>query len=285
MSENLPSENLLTKDELFNIFLESANTIYRDRFIITLPLPYEKSRIMKVGKRNGVILVWGNDDTAFVHIKNRHDIYSEKYFWKAIEDKSGNEKIILDDPSRFRGDTVPVYHFTEIADNIFSNEFFNLNLNKRPEVFDMYTGDFEHGDGTKAVYNLLTYKSTSIIHNLFPKTKTFNKKRFVNLIRGDVTGELNIMSNIYETRIPYLDHKGIKYTIILRDFLHKKKRVMFVSKIDKSTGRPLYIKIEEREIDGVLPTTEELMFFNLSDFSEYDKLIAEINRRDTASFS
>lgn len=119
MSENSISEDLLTKDELFNIFLDSANTIYRDHFIITLPLPYDKSRILKVGKRNGVILVWGNDDTAFVHIKNRHDIYSESYFWKTIEDKSGNEKVILDDPSRFRGDTVPIYHFTEIADSIF----------------------------------------------------------------------------------------------------------------------------------------------------------------------
>lgn len=97
----------------------------------------------------------------------------------------------------------------------------NLTLNKRPEIFDMYTGEYEHGDGTKAVYNLLTYKSTSIIHNLFPKAKTFNKKKYVNLIRGDVTGELSIPTNIYEIRIPYLDHKGLKYTIILRDFLEK----------------------------------------------------------------
>lgn len=281
MSGKTPIENLLTKDDLFKIFLESANTIYRDYNIITLPLPPDKARIMKIGKKNGVILVWGNEDTGLIHIKNRHDKYSEKYYWKNVVDKDGNEKLILEDPSRFRGDTVPIYHFTEIADSIFSKEFLNIKLNKRPDLFDMYTGKVDHGDGTHAIYNLLTYRNTSIIHSLFPQKRSFNRKKYVNLIRGDVIGEYTLTTNIFEVRIPYFDHQEVKYTIILRDYLDRKKQVMFVSKIDKASGRPLYIKIEEKDTDGVMPTTEELMFFNKSDLGEYDKLIAEIYRRDT----
>ncbi|MDX1940022.1 MAG: hypothetical protein SFU99_05685, partial [Saprospiraceae bacterium] len=222
----------------------------------------------------------GNEDTGFTYIRNRHNYYSDKDYWRVITNKNGKEILNLEDPSRFSKYSIPIIHYTEIADSIFKSENRNFEKNKNPEFFDMYSGNYEHPEGVSIKYHLITYKNTPIIHTLFPNERKFNRKKVINLVRGGVHGEENLKDRTKTIFIPYKDAKLTKYTILIRKEYMSSTELIFIMKHDKNGNPEKIMKITEREVNTELSIQHELTRYEYSDLTNFEKIIRQLMKED-----
>jgi hypothetical protein len=269
------TEDLCSQSEINSILIESIDCIYKNPNAIFFPME-GKTMILRIGQKNNAIMINGNEDTGFTHIRNRHNYNSEKGYWRVMIDKNGNEIVELEDPSRFSPYSVPLFDYTKIADSILKRKNLNLGKNKKPDIFDLYTGDYEDIEGFIMIYNLITYKGTSIIHTLFPEKRIYNRKKILNLIKGKVYAKEKIKENIKTIFIPYQDQYLTKYTILIQKKYDVFKEVILITKHNNKGEPEKTMKIDERELNNNVSIQHEIISYQVSDLINLEKIIKQL---------
>lgn len=197
--------SLLTQEEIQFIIEDSNNSDYT---IENLVHPSSnKTDVMKVSKDTGLILFYGNASTGFKHILERHDNVSLKAFWKE------NNK--LETPSKFPNEIAP-FHYLKIADQIYKEENLNLDKNSNSDNFILYVGECVL-NGTSAIYRLILYKGTKIIHTLYPSSNVNNLKLNTgSFARGSVSFSNDFQNSVISLKIPYKNiYNEVVYEIVI----------------------------------------------------------------------
>lgn len=125
--------------------------------------------------------------------------------------------------------------FITIADEIFKTENSNIDDNTSIELYDLYVGNSLYLD-KPITYNLLLYKNSKIIHNLFPTENQFNKyPKGFQLYRKLVKSQCDYYNGYFEYEINYFDNEGknlykLIFTLNIQQFLTAK----FISNIDNT---------------------------------------------------
>ena len=233
--------------------------------------------VYKVSPIKGLIFIKGNEHTGFEHINQRHNFWSKRPFKKG---QNSNEER-LDNPSKFRSDSIPIFDYLKIAEAIFSSSNLNIELNKRPNLFDYYTGEYFHPSNQMEKYILLTYKGSKIVHSLFPKTKKNNTKKtkHFNFQRGNVSAKLNIANDILEISIPYLNSRNIVlYTILIRRNNISKIEKAFIISHNKKGEQLKSLYLGERDLVKVEDVDKLLTGYEFTDLTYFEKQILNLEK-------
>jgi hypothetical protein len=115
-------EDFLNKDEITKILNQVKKEKFSNDKIIHLE--QKKTSIVIHSKKNGLILIYGNDDTGLKHIFNRHSLMSRMHKW--------NNDGKMDNPSKFRIENAPIHYLT-IANEIFQTKNKNIRKNQRSD--------------------------------------------------------------------------------------------------------------------------------------------------------
>jgi hypothetical protein len=270
------SDNLLTPEEIKEIEKTAANNpILRHEHVVNL-FGQGHTSIYKMSPRHGLIFIKGNEATGFNHIHARHDFWSTITFWKATDDKNA----ILDNPSKFNKSYVPIRDYILIADGVYGPQNINTDKNNDPSRFDMFTAEFTDSYGLTAIYHLLTYKDTKIVHTLFPQTKKNNLKRHGKLHfgRGDVIFEQSPDGTLIEITIPYLDATGKPvYSIFLRKHSELKLEKAFIFVHDSNGKSEGFIYLGERT-GSILPSRAHyVVTYQHADLRGFERIILDIH--------
>lgn len=242
-------KGIITQENIKFFENEARNLIYRKKNMI--PISQSPSSIVSVSDK-GLILITGNDDTGYKHIRKRHFVERDAY-WTEYLDKDGNliqkkdildrKKLKLDNPSKFQPEEVPImnhHYIVSIADQVYKKENLDNNKNKQKELFDTYVGHAKGIDIEETKYRLIIYKNSKIIHTLFPLSKKYNrrKRRLVNFWRE---GPKFLMDDSIQAEYTYTDKYGtIRYIFILRsklDFSRNTKEKWYLQ-INLPNGQP-----------------------------------------------
>lgn len=262
-------ENLLTPQEI-QLVLQSArlNSVLRNPNVISFGS--EKTSLYKISPNHGIIFIKGDSYTGFTHIHERHDYWSEKYFWK-----QDNDKVKLDNPSKFSRKIIPITDYIQIADDLFIEENINKEKNKSPDIFEMYSGVINEGQNSKAKYHMLLYKNTRIIHTLYPDKRKHNKKITINYVRGNAKGELRLNPSGSTIAIPYMDHKkNVVYSFqIIKDFEANIEIAVIIN--HKQNQRA---KLFERPIEIIDELHADVEMMQNSDLSKIEEIINQLER-------
>ena len=216
-------ERLLTKEEIneikaeFEIEREFLSDFSRKIYKSSYPI----TEILSISSKN-LIMIKGNSDTGYDHIRERHNFFTTKIYTK----KKQNGEIGFQNQSKFPNNIAPI-DFLKIANDIYSpeNEVID-NLNEGAKYFDLYLSsvtfpDFEKPESVR----LLVYKNTKIIHSLFPVRDTFSRKiKQINNFpfrRDKVEVEFFRNDTFIQVRIPYVDvNEKLWYSIFIdKDFI------------------------------------------------------------------
>lgn len=225
MSEG--KEILFTQQELKEMQdVVLRNPYFQDPRI--LHIPKYPTDVQRVSPIHGLIFAKGNEYTGFEHIFQRHEQWTSKANWIESQDENGNNYFRLQNQGLFRIDSMPIFDYCDIADSLYKHDNLNIEKNKRPELFEMYTGEHTHKDYVTSKYNLFLYKGTKVVHTLYPQSNKNNPKRIkgFNYTRGGVSGSWDMKNSIAMIDIPYLNHQEIiKYVLIFRrDFGNKDRK-------------------------------------------------------------
>jgi len=264
---------ILSTDEIKLIEEEAKHPIYRNSSAIFIGGGF--ASVERVSEK-GLILIRGNKHTGLEHINHRHSRYTSGSFWKQEKDEHGNEKIKLDNPSKFSGYTIPIVTYVEIADQIFSEENKKVEENKNTDLFDVYSGEYIHRDGTKMRYRLVTYKDTKIIHTLYPLKKTFTREKILNLHRSRPSGEHNLGKGLIKIEIPYLDYTNeiVCKLIFLIDEVALSEEVWV-----EYPSVPLDSKhhiIAHRKLAKMIEVPKYMSHLEFKDIKEFEKIVKKI---------
>jgi hypothetical protein len=276
--ENEP-EILLTKEEIELVCKTGSNPILRHPDVINFGNAH--TTIYKVTTNNALIFIKGNKHTGFEHIHERHDFFSFKHFWKVEPNMKSDNKIRLDNPSKFSSKSIPILDYTKIADEVFKPANLNVAGNKRPEVFDVYDGVFLYRDEQKINYRLVLYKGTRIVHSLFPTDKIFNREKVINYAKGSVTATIGNEPYLL-IKIPYHDHKQrVAFRILIRKYLKQKKEECFIEALDENGNNILTHRVGERPYDTFDFTNidRELWHWQLRDLTKEEKIIKQLDKK------
>lgn len=162
-------EILFTREEIQEILFESQKPEYQDPYL--LHLGSKRTSVNEVSNKSGLVLAYGNEHTGWKHISERHSLASRKPYW--------NEKGKIDNPTKLPLGTTAKDCF-KLALQIFKPENKNEALNKRPDVFDLYTGSCLTRNGKSHECALLTYNGLAlfIVSSLQKIINLTIKKRF-----------------------------------------------------------------------------------------------------------
>jgi hypothetical protein len=260
------SEIVLTEEEIKEIKISAIrNAVLRNPNVMSVGL--EKTSILTISPKNGIIFIQGDSHTGFTHINERHNFWSEKNYWKFE-----NEKTKLDDPSKFSRKSMPIVDYEIIADNLFSEENLNIKKNKRIDVFDMYSGFVEEENNGLMKYHMLLYKNTKILHTLFPNSKTHNSKKYINFTKGEMKEKLWSNPLIYTIAIPYQDNIGrVKYSFqITKEFENKLETGILINHKDDVSW-----ELYEREFKD-FDFENDCKSLEYADLSSVEKLIKKL---------
>lgn len=233
-------EDLLTEFEINEILEEAKNPRYSDPR--TIHIGKCKTCIFKLSRKSGLILVYGNKDTGYKHILNRHSQWSRKAYWK--EGK-------LDNPTKFELGLAPI-EYLSVAEGIFKNENIVDEKNARKDIFDVFIGKHKRGDSREIEYRLVNYKGTGIMHSLFinENNKPFNDSRrpIINLVRSFPTkGQYDYKNGIYHFECVYSNLEGIElYKVIVQSLVVEQVQKWYIQ-VNDSGGKEIrkaLIKVE-----------------------------------------
>lgn len=161
-------ENLLTKDEI-TFVIDDARSIWDEGKSDIFWLSKGKTAIHKVSSKTDLILVYGNNDTGYEHILNRHFFFHKPF-------RKDNRS---DTPSQFPDRIAPI-NLIFLAEQIYKD--INKKAITENELFDVYEAKFGNAYVKESNYRLLTYTGTGIIHTLYvcDNKKPFNIKTLKN---------------------------------------------------------------------------------------------------------
>lgn len=243
--------------------------------------------IVKVSPNLELIFAKGNKYTGYDHIHLRHEQWTNAPKWIESKDKHGKVSLRLQNQGLFRKDSLPFFDYCNIAESVYKKENLNSEKNKRPELFEMYSGEHLHKDNSSQEYNLLVYKGTKVVHTLYPQSTKNNPKRIkgFKFYRGGVSGSWDTMNSIVKIEIPYLNHQDIiKYVFIIRRLLYKKTELGIIQ-VNDNFGKPWKsIILGERNIDsqkcGDGLNSMELTGWQYADLRGIEKNILEIDKQE-----
>ncbi len=164
----------------------------------------------------GLIHIHGNRDTGWAHIISRHSYYSnDLYFGHGA----------LGEPSRFQNTVIPIFDWRQVADDFFMQG--NIDTKEHPDtaMFVKYTGSFSRftdSNGTSKEFILILYRSTRIVHSLFPKKSLQadtpkSKLREFKRALDYITAEKPLFGDTLTIRIPYANEELTeRYVIVVR---------------------------------------------------------------------
>jgi hypothetical protein len=165
--KNDKEEILITFNDLAEITNHAKNNPHlKDPHLYIITKKY--SDIMKISPIHELILINGNNDTGFEHIRIRHEQWINRPKWIDVQTKTEKDKNKLQDQSLFRKDSTPIVDYLKIADSLYTKE--NLQTTTKNEQFDLYKGLHTHSDNETPKYKLLLYKDSKIIHTLYPQS-------------------------------------------------------------------------------------------------------------------
>jgi hypothetical protein len=268
-------EKLFTTAQLAEIQQEADTNLdyYLDTRVIAGNA--NEVNILTISAQHQLIFTEGNDDTGFRHLRDRHARFSYQNYWQKAE-----QGYRLDDPSKFHPCMMPILDYVKIADALYAPENKNVTKNNYPDRFDKYTGSYVHQDEAAEKYHLLTYKDSRIVHTLFPHKKRHNRKTKLKLGKGTVKTSFTFPEGHNDLYLPYENQDSLPvYSILIRRYFPQEIEISFIQQHD-ATGAPatLYI-INERKLDGFERFgPEDSAFFEYGDISEYEKVIADIDR-------
>lgn len=252
-------EDLLTEDEIQQILQESQKPEYNDPFM--LHFGRSKTSIFKKSLKTGLILVYGNQDTGYEHIFQRHSQSSRKPYWK--DSKLGK-------PTKFSVGLAPI-EYIDLADEIYKSTNINKAKNKRPDQFDVYIGKSDT-DGFE--YTLVLYTKTKIIHSLFlsKNSKPYNLKNELNLRRGWTSATEFILHQVQQFTIPYFDENNIqRLALILRVDINKKQEQWY-AQIHNNDGYPFQTHfLSEKKIESYIDIPFRRSSLDFEDLSQIEK--------------
>lgn len=272
-------EKLFSKEDIYEIEKEALDNFEWYHNAHVLDGKSNERSIKTISKNKELIIVEGNDDTGFKHFNNRHSYFSFKNYWTPND--TGYR---LDDPSKFHQKMIPIIDYVKIAEAIFTPENKNITKNNRPDFFDKYTGVYTNPDSSEAMFHMLTYKGTKIIHTMFPEKKKYNVKNKTKYAKGIVTSKLKIAGNenYNDLLIPYENHLGIAvYSILIRKFYNEKIERLIIQKHDEEGTPYKYYIIGSRNFENFESFSKENTFtYQNADITELEKLITKIDNED-----
>jgi hypothetical protein len=208
-------EDIFSFIDLNEILYDSTDPKYQNRKVYYPG--FTKCQIQQISE-SGLILVTGNDDTGYNHIMKRHNPIRLDTF--------NCVKEILDTPTTFEYDFLPIIHIILIADDIYTNGEKKSLQDNSP--FELYVGKSNALATSYNEYKLLIYKHTKIIHTLYP-LKSDSKRKYSLQLRW--SGSETMSDMVWHRDAVKIDFEN--YNGILRVRLeivhdnHNKKR--FVS--------------------------------------------------------
>jgi len=265
--------NLLSSDEILMVERSVLNNPVL-RYPFAIGEVSNRLSILKVTSEKGLIFIWGDEETGFQHLHDRHSYWSEKSYWE-----SSNGKFKLDVPSSFSKDSIPIIDYFKISEAIFTEENFNSEKNKHPEVFDVYVGMAEDETKNLLRYRMVLYKGTKIVHTLFPEQSKQNKKRVnINLRRGRAKGRLFMEQGKLEIEVPYYDHnENTKYSF--QSYREFRKNIETGFLINHSSSRKYNLFERQLHNQKMLDYNIEIEKVDLADLGAVEKCIKELEKQ------
>ncbi|NRS90862.1 hypothetical protein HNQ02_003809 [Flavobacterium sp. 7E] len=267
-------ERILTESEIKLIESEAKNNpifkFYGLKIFNVSKLNY--LNIITLSDRN-LILIKGNLDTAYEHIKIRHEYWSTQPYPKGEGFQA---------QSKFPNDIYPA-KFIKIADSIYSPEnLIENNDHKDSDKFEKYFGAYSFDNITEEKINLILYKGTKIIHSLYPQSNKYNKNRNRTkypFSRGIIQINTNSLNKNKEIHIPYFgtDLK-LKYTILIEKFIEKEIEEWRILAFDGNRNYKFDYYIGEKKISEFRGETSERISYQHCDLKHIEELILQIER-------
>ncbi|MDP2335813.1 MAG: hypothetical protein Q8N05_05075 [Bacteroidota bacterium] len=269
-------ELLLTREEIIEIedYALKHPILKQPNVLNIFGLGYKS--IVKISPRHNLIFVIGNNDTGYVHITNRHEFWSNTQFWIDYVDESGQPSKRLQDPSKFRKESLPFLDYVKIADSIYSPFNLDLDSNNRPNEFELYIGSHTFSDGSTEKFRLLLYKGSKVVHTMFPLTDKNNRKRTkkFNFKSGKVSCKLLVDKSITEITVPYIDCDGkIRYAIQIIKFLDQNLEKCLILIYNDCAEPVRYVPIGKRQLPNTKSIEGELFQWQNSDLREFENHI------------
>ncbi len=221
--------------------------------------------IFGISNNTGLILPFGNSETGYYHIFERHSLLSRKLYKN-------------DNPTKFSLKYAPV-NYLEIADKIFNKNNLDIKNNHYPDLFDLYNGKYILKDNINT-YTLITYKNTKVIHTLFLNNnkKPFNKKKIIDLRQGWVKSSRSYSSCINTFEMPYFDENDVEKLIIIKRHLELENISKWYIQLNSQEGTPfvtILIK-EEDELTSKSSLPFEMTNLDFGDISWAERIIKQI---------
>jgi hypothetical protein len=268
-------EDLLSITEIKQVNAEAEKLKLLKRNVIYMGL--NKSDVLNISQQNDLILVFGNSDTGYKHILERHGF--RPYTLDDLKfDQNG--KAIISRPSQFKIGTVPIFDFLSIADQVYNQNQLNVKDNSNREAFDLFEGTANYSDIINQRIRLIMYKGTKIIHTLFPITKNYNKLKAkgFSFIQGQSSGEFKTMSDLTIIKTPYFNYsKVIRYILIkVRIGLNNKEKVSI--QVNDKEGHPQFTFLYlERNVNDAYKNVPQLMIKDfVDDLRDIEKQIMKL---------
>lgn len=262
------TEELFSKSELREIANEAKKLIYSEPNVFHFGT--SKTSIIGVSPSNGLIMAYGNTHTGYNHIFERHSQSSRIPYW----DESGK----IGDPTKFKVDFAPI-DYLHVASTIYKESNICLDKNKRPHLFDLYIGTYEHKSGIEVEYKLLVYKNSKIIHTLFvnKNSKPFNHKKYINLKQGWPSGNHDLSSNIQTFTFLYYDIDEIEHFKVVIRYHGNTKQERWYIQVNPINERPfLTAFIKEKNIKKSDQFMTNLFSYEHEDVSWVEKIIKKM---------
>lgn len=264
-------EKTLSKSDIIEIEHEAqTNPIFR---YYGIRVPHNKdlsqNKILRISDNKNLILIKGNTDTGYEHIVDRHTFWSTK-----IYTKPENDEIVFQNQSKFPQDQYPLL-FIKIAEEIFcEHNFIKENPHPEADKYDLYIGDYSFDGLKNEKIKLVLYKGTRIIHSLFPKSDTHNKRRIKKFpfTRGTV------QTNHNEVYIPYLDVKlNVRFGILIEKDFQNDTEYINILTFDLDKECFYKEKIGYRKLIKFDSEKSEIKTYQHGDLRPIERKIKEIN--------
>jgi hypothetical protein len=283
----MKEDTILNSNEIRHVLKNASNPIYSlPGFMGIIGGNKTHLSIIKISNK-GLIFIEGNKETGFKHISSRHAFDSYPKDWIDYKndkgeiinrtDYRGREVKRLDNPSRFGIELVPIFHYLEIADDVFCLKNLKNQLNKLKDIFDLYQEESDRLANKKLTYRLLLYKNTKIVHTLFPLNDRSKRKRKINYSKGKVSLVRHLCDNYFENlEIPYLDQNHIeRYKIIIRRNNKTGKELIYLQ-VNLRNGLPfITYYVDERITKPNLDMDKYFMAFEFNDLPDFERIIKD----------
>jgi hypothetical protein len=258
------TEELLNQKEI-NYVIKLAENNPNLKNINAIGLATKKTDVCKISPKKEIIFIEGNSDTGFKHIHERHSYWSPKHYWKIYDDE-----IKLDAPSKFDKEFIPIFDYAFIVDELFLPSNLNIEKNKRPNLFEMYSGTVNH-----VKYHMLLYRNTKILHTLYPHNKKNNKKKVLNYIRQSPKGQISFKPKGFNITVSYNNQKNdIVFSIkIIRDYESMIEKILLIHNVLNSKW-----VLNQRQIKKIENSEKIIKMIGLTDFSKIEKEVKKLEK-------